>query len=390
MAAAAAKPIPVELELGGKDAMIICADANLKRAAKAAAWGGLVNCGQMCVSVERILVVDEVHDEFVRLLESEVRSITQGGPEENADIGPMIFGQQVALVDRHVQDARQRGAQILSGGRIPEGPGQYYPPTLLTDVTEEMEIYREETFGPVLPVVRCRDEAHAVELANNHQYGLNGSVWTRDIRRGMKLASQVEAGQVSVNDLVASVGNPAIPFGGVKNSGFGRYHGPEGLLSFSHTRSLMVDRGFLPTEPFWFPYGEKYPHMARALQRTASQQHAQSVGRPCAPATNQPACSKGLTMHRPVFIGVAGGTGSGKTTVAMALRNALPADRCVIIDHDAYYRDLAHLTFEDRQNINFDDPRSLENELLVRHLETLRNGEAIEKAGVQLRGAPAR
>ncbi len=266
MAAAAAKPIPVELELGGKDAMIICADANLKRAAKAAVWGGLVNCGQMCVSVERILVVDEVHDEFVRLLAAEVDKVRQGAPDEHADIGPMIFGRQVEVVDAHVRDARERGAVILSGGEIPDGPGQYYPPTLVTGVTAEMDIYREETFGPVLPVVRCRDEAHAIELANDHQYGLNGSVWTRDISRGMALASQIEAGQVSVNDLVASVGNPAIPFGGVKNSGFGRYHGAEGLLSFSHTRSLMVDRGFLPTEPFWFPYAQKYPHMVGAFR----------------------------------------------------------------------------------------------------------------------------
>ncbi len=265
MAAAAKKPIPVELELGGKDAMIVCADANLKRAAKAAVWGGLVNCGQMCTSVERILVEDAVHDRFVELLQREVDRVRVGGPDEDADMGPVIFEKQLETIERHVKDAVLAGARLLRGGKRVDRPGQFYAPTLITDVRPDMELYREETFGPVLPITRVRDADEAVRLANEHQYGLTGSVWTRDIDRGLELASRMECGQAMVNDLVVIVGNPALPFGGVKNSGFGRYHGPEGLLAFTHQKAIMVDKGRFENEPFWFPYRGKYEVMADAF-----------------------------------------------------------------------------------------------------------------------------
>jgi len=265
MAAAAKRPIPVELELGGKDAMIVLADANLERAAKAAAWGGLVNCGQMCISVERILVESSVHDRFVALLSEELDRVRVGGPEEHAEMGPLTLGKQLETIERHVKGAVEAGARLLRGGAPLDRPGQFYPPTLLTEVTPEMEIYREETFGPVLPVTRVRNAEEALRLANDHQYGLTGSVWTRDVDRGLELASRMECGQVMVNDLVQSVGNPALPFGGVKNSGFGRYHGDEGLLSFTHPKAIMTDRGRLDFEPFWFPYRGKYDAMAQTF-----------------------------------------------------------------------------------------------------------------------------
>lgn len=258
MAAAAQKPIPVELELGGKDAMIVCHDAHLDRAAKAAVWGAFVNCGQMCVSVERLFVVDAVHDRFVQLVKNEVDALRVGSPDEDADMGPLTSAAQRQIVERHVESAREEGATILSGGSSIARDGNFFEPTLITGVTPEMTIYREETFGPVLPIIRVKDEQEAMRLANSHQYGLNGSVWTRDIRRGIALASQMECGQCSVNELVTSVGNPILPFGGVKSSGFGRYHGPEGLIAFSHQRAIMVDRGWLTSEPFWFPYAGKY------------------------------------------------------------------------------------------------------------------------------------
>jgi acyl-CoA reductase-like NAD-dependent aldehyde dehydrogenase len=266
MAAAAKKPIPVELELGGKDAMIVLEDANLERAARAAVWGGLINAGQMCISVERILVVDAVHDRFVALLQREVERVKVGGPEEHADMGPLTFPEQIETVERHVKQALAAGAKVLFGGERVDRPGQFFAPTLLTEVEEGMEIYDEETFGPVLPVVRVRDAEHALELANRHQYGLTGSVWTADVDRGLDLAGRMECGQVMVNELVTVVGNPALPFGGVKNSGFGRYHGPEGLLSFCHQKAIMVDAGKNPTEPFWFPYGDKYGPMSQLFR----------------------------------------------------------------------------------------------------------------------------
>ena len=261
MATAAKRPIPVELELGGKDAMIVCADANLERAAKGAVWGGLVNCGQMCVSVERIFVEESVHDRFVALLQKEVARVRVGGPDEHADMGPMTFARQIETVERHVADALAKGAKVLSGGKRVERPGQFFEPTVLTEVRPGMEIYDEETFGPVLPVVKVRSLDEAVRLANEHQYGLNGSVWTSDVDKGIEIASKMVCGQVTVNDVVVSVGNPALPFGGVKSSGFGRYHGPEGLLTFTHQKAIMVDRGKLATEPFWFPYQRKYGPM---------------------------------------------------------------------------------------------------------------------------------
>jgi acyl-CoA reductase-like NAD-dependent aldehyde dehydrogenase len=262
MAAAAKRPIPVELELGGKDAMIVCADANLERAARAAIWGGLVNCGQMCTSVERILVEEPVYDRFVALLAEKVDKVRVGGPEEHADMGPLTFSKQLHTIERHVASAIAAGARVVRGGQRVDRPGQFYAPTLIADVKPDMELYCEETFGPVLPVTRVRDAEEAIRLANEHQYGLTGSVWTADVDRGLELASRMECGQVMVNDLVAIVGNPALPFGGVKNSGFGRYHGVEGILSFTHQKAIMVDRGKLDFEPIWFPYRDKYGAMA--------------------------------------------------------------------------------------------------------------------------------
>lgn len=277
MAAAAKRPIPVELELGGKDAMIVCADAHLERAARAAAWGGLVNCGQMCISIERIFVEAGAYDRFVSLLEAEVARVKVGGPDEGADMGPMTFPRQLETVERHVEDALAKGATLRAGGARLDRPGQFFAPTLLTDVTPAMEIYAEETFGPVLPVVKVANADEAVRMANAHQYGLNASVWTRDVSKGLALASRLECGQVTVNEVVTSVGHPALPFGGVKNSGFGRYHGPDGLLAFSHTKAILVDRGLLPREPFWFPYERKYEPMKAAFEALAEGKVARAL-----------------------------------------------------------------------------------------------------------------
>ncbi|MFW5967827.1 MAG: aldehyde dehydrogenase family protein [Persicimonas sp.] len=260
MAEAAKKPIPVELELGGKDAMIVCEDANLRRAARGAVWGAMINCGQMCTSVERLFVVDEIYDEYVDLLKEEIENLHVGEPRDS-DVGSMTFPPQLETVKKHLQDAKKAGASILSGGERIEGEGLYFEPTLVTGVDVDMEIYREETFGPVLPVIRVDDEDEAVRLANDHKFGLTGSVWTGDKERGKRLASRLECGQVSVNDVVQSVGNPRLPFGGVKSSGFGRYHGEEGLLTFMNTKAVMVSGDRLDAEPTWFPYRGKYDDM---------------------------------------------------------------------------------------------------------------------------------
>jgi acyl-CoA reductase-like NAD-dependent aldehyde dehydrogenase len=224
----------------------------------------------MCTSVERIFVEAPAYDRFVELLLAEVRKVKVGGPDEGADMGPMTFPKQIETVERHIKDAIDKGAKILFGGKRVDRPGQFHEPTIVTEVRPDMEIYAEESFGPVLPVVKVKDVEEAVRLANDHQYGLNGSVWTRDMKKGMTIASRLECGQVTVNDVVTSVGNPGLPFGGVKNSGFGRYHGDEGILSFTHTKAIMADRGLLSAEPFWFPYNKKYDSLKEAFDGLAS------------------------------------------------------------------------------------------------------------------------
>ena len=270
MVAAAEKPIPVELELGGKDAFIVCADANLERAAEAAVFGAMANCGQACVSVERVFVVDSVHDRFVELVKRKLAKLKIGGPDDQADMGPMTFARQLETVQRHVEAAQQAGAKVLSGGTRLDRPGLFFPPTLLTDIRPDMEIYREETFGPVLPVIRVRDEEEAVRLANASEFGLAGSVWTQDIDKGLRIASRLESGQVMVNDVFSSVGHPGLPFGGIRSSGIGRYHGDEGLLSFMNTKAILVDRGKADYDPIWFPHKDKLSHALNVFRGVAS------------------------------------------------------------------------------------------------------------------------
>ncbi len=266
MAACAARPIPCELELGGKDAMIVCEDAPLDRAVKGAVWGAFANAGQACVSVERVFVVDAVYDRFVEQVRSEVLALRVGAPDEEAEVGPMIFKGQLRIVERHIREASEAGAKILTGGSAIDRPGQFFAPTVLTEITPEMSIYREETFGPVLPVIRVRDEEEAIRLANDHIFGLNASVWTRDTKRGLAMASRLECGQVMVNDVFSSVANPGLPFGGVKSSGIGRYHGTEGLLGFTHARAIMVDRAFFEAEPAWYPYRGKFEGIVELMR----------------------------------------------------------------------------------------------------------------------------
>lgn len=251
MAAAADSLTPVLLELGGKDPMIVCADADLTRAARGAVWGSFQNSGQTCMSVERIYVDASVHDEFVDRVLTETRRIRQDA--SGGDIGSMTFAPQIDVVERHLADAVAKGATILAGGSRRDLPGLWFEPTVVVDVNHSMELMTDETFGPVLSIMAVEDAEEALRLANDSIYGLNSSVWTSDEQLAQSLANRLQAGSVCINDCIVSYGIPGLPFGGVRQSGIGRVHGAEGLREFSQMKSVMASRFEAPREPWWFP-----------------------------------------------------------------------------------------------------------------------------------------
>ncbi|MGQ0840363.1 aldehyde dehydrogenase family protein [Actinokineospora sp.] len=238
MAACAETLTPVLIEAGGKDALLVDADADLDGAAEAAVWGGISNAGQTCVAIERVYVHENVYDEFV----AKVVAITRGvrpGFDDEANIGPITMPSQLDVIRRHITDALARGGRAVVGGADSVGE-RYVQPTVLVDVPEDAEAVREETFGPTLTIAKVRDMDEAVEKANDSKYGLGGSVFSR--ARGMELARRLRAGMVSINSVISFTGVPSLPFGGVGDSGFGRIHGPEGLREFGRAKAITRQR----------------------------------------------------------------------------------------------------------------------------------------------------
>jgi len=255
MARAAETLTPVSLELGGKDPMIVLADADLDRAANAAAWGGMMNSGQICMSVERIYVEEPAYEEFLAKLTAEVGKLRRGPDDASnpKEMGAMTSPNQTAIVEDHVNEALGSGARALTGGRRVKGPGDYFEPTVLVDVDHSMKVMREETFGPVVGVMKVRDTEEAVRLANDSRYGLSGSVFG-ERARAEAVARRVECGAINVNDVLVNYFASDVPMGGWKQSGIGYRHGEPGIKKFCRSESLVITRFAAKREPTWYPY----------------------------------------------------------------------------------------------------------------------------------------
>lgn len=247
--------IPCTLELGGKGPAIVCADADLERTAHALVWGAFANSGQVCASVERVLAVESIYEPLVARCKQIIDTLRQADPTQfGVDLGAMTFPRQLEVVGAQIADAKAKGARILTGG-APQG--HFHPPTLVADVRPDMAIAREESFGPVLAMLRVRDEEEALRLANDSTLGLNAYVFSRDLAKARRLARRIEAGTVMVNDVLSSYGMVETPWGGIKDSGLGRVHGDQALRDFCEPHHLNEPAmPWLGKELWWFPYRE--------------------------------------------------------------------------------------------------------------------------------------
>jgi acyl-CoA reductase-like NAD-dependent aldehyde dehydrogenase len=268
MSRAAETLTPVSLELGGKDPMIVLSDANLDRAANAAAWGGMFNSGQTCMSVERVYVEEPVYDEFVAKLAKEVGGLKQGPDSKGhgVEVGAMTSPNQTAVVEEHVNDAVASGARALTGGKRVDGPGDYFEPTVLVDVDHSMKVMRDETFGPVVGVMKVRDSEEALRLANDTRYGLCGSVFGSG-ERAESVARRVECGAINVNDVLVNYFAMDVPMGGWKESGIGFRHGEYGIKKYTRPESIVTTRLAGKRDPNWYPYTKSRARLVSRASR---------------------------------------------------------------------------------------------------------------------------
>ncbi|MBA3262826.1 MAG: aldehyde dehydrogenase family protein [Thermoleophilaceae bacterium] len=250
---------PLALELGGKDPMLVCADADLERAANAAVHYSMQNAGQTCISTERVYVEAPVYDQFVSLVTQKVGELRQGAPRGpgSVDLGAMIHPPQSDIVEAHVRDAVEKGARVAAGGHRSDSNGHFYEPTLLLDVDHSMAAMREETFGPTLPIMKVADADEGVRLSNDSPYGLQASIWTKDAAKGERLARRIEAGAVTVNDAQINYVALELPMGGWKSSGLGSRHGADGIRKYTKKQAIVITRLAPKRDLHMLPYSAK-------------------------------------------------------------------------------------------------------------------------------------
>ena len=247
--------IPVTLELGGKDAAIVLADADVGRAARGITWSAMFNAGQTCGSVERVLVDRRIADRLVDEMRAVIEhNIIQPDGTPRRELAEVTTAAQLEIIDVQVRDALAHGARAIIGGQPMNVAGRYYEPTILVDVQPDMRVCQEETFGPVVAVMPFDTLEEAIALNNGTEFGLIASIWTRDAAQARRLASRLKVGSVAINAHVEATGLSATPWGGVKASGYGRVHGAEGLLEMTYSQVINADRFSFLDEPFWYPY----------------------------------------------------------------------------------------------------------------------------------------
>ena len=263
-AACVQRLIPCALELGGSDPAIVLDDADLDIAASGILWGRFSNAGQTCVAPKRAIVLAAVHDALVERISASAARLIVGAGTNGSDVGPMIRASQVDVLDAQLRDAVSRGARVVGAAR---GRGHFFAPTIVHGVTPEMRIAREETFGPLLAVIRVRDDDEAVRVANDTPFGLSASVWGRDLARAGRVARRIQSGTVHINDAVSVVGMADVPHGGVKESGTGRLHGDAGLRECVRERAIVVDPFPSWRQPWWFGYSGEHARNVDAFAR---------------------------------------------------------------------------------------------------------------------------
>jgi len=271
MAAASKHLIPVDLELGGKDPAIVFEDVDIEKTANGLIWAAFTNAGQSCTSIERCYVHESIFDEMTKTIVALTKKLRVANHECEgceADVGCMTADFQLKIVEAQLKDAIEKGAIIHCGGTTVKGT-QIIPPTVVTHVTNEMDLLSEETFGPVLPLIKFSNEEEVIKMANDSEYGLSASVWSKDLKRADRVTAALKVGNVSINNHMLTEGNPALPFGGIKNSGFGRYKGDFGLHTFSNVKSIISGPNNKVIEPHWYPFtkskSDTFPELMRAF-----------------------------------------------------------------------------------------------------------------------------